>query len=259
MSWFTTFPKAANPGQDVTEAPPTTVLEGRNEDASVTAPVIATKSLMDLPLEIREMIWHLALENERHVPMILHGTSKVTYRYFKDPVSLQGYRRHTYQDYPPFLPAICRLSAYTRAETIKIFLRGTTFGSSSTADNECLTGFLGSVPGGFASIRGLYFDCFGLSLKTPRKTDLELAVRCTCLRELTLLMHEYVLARSSAQDIYTDYNFNRLLDSGSVGKVSIITVSYCEAAVTEQAARDLAFLIEDGFRSRGRTVQVTVN
>ncbi|KAF9691493.1 hypothetical protein EKO04_010237 [Ascochyta lentis] len=203
------------------------IIDDYNSDTNNTVPAIRPNGLMDIPIEIRDMIWHLVLKDEQHVPMMSLGASSATFRYFKDVVCLRWYCQHNYQSNPPFLPSICRLSNYTHAETVRTFLRGTMFVSSSIADNNSLTGFLALIPGGFASIRGLYFDYFGrLPPNVAQNMDLELAVRCTGLRELKILMHNDVLASRPAQVAWTYYYFNRLLDCGNVGKVTIATMGY---------------------------------
>lgn len=147
----------------------------------------------------------------------------------------------------------------TRAETICTFLRGTTFVVCSIEDNENLTTFLASVPGGFQSIRGQRFDYFGrLPPDMTQNMDLELAVLCVGLLELKLAMHNDVLVSRSVEAAWTYYKLDRLLDCGRLTKVTIQAMGYYIEAAADQAARGLATLIKNGFDGCGRTVIVDI-
>ena len=135
------------------------------------------------------MVWHHALKGEQQVSMYSLNASQHAFKYFDNPVVISRYRRHRCREHPPFLSGICRLTNALRIKTINKFLEGTKFVTSSIDDNAALTNFLGSVPGAFGRVRGLFFDYFSRMPSTAvRNQDLERAASCTGLRELKIMM-----------------------------------------------------------------------
>lgn len=185
--------------------------------------------------------------------------SQITFKYFTEYVGINQYRRYRYQARLPLLPGICRMSNKLYVETVQEFLRSTKFVSSSIDNNTALTEFLGSVPGGFECVRELYFDYFSrLKSTAMHNMNLELAVRCTSLRELKIMMHNLEMGLRTVQAAWTYYIFDRLLGCRCLIKVTIYTMGWYDPVATGNTL-DLSVLIEQGFAALGQTVVVEVS
>lgn len=57
---------------------------------------------MDLPAEIREIIWHFAMLDDLHRPVMPSYASSRIFLYLRDEVAIRRYQRHKYTMYPLF-------------------------------------------------------------------------------------------------------------------------------------------------------------
>ncbi|KAF2123386.1 hypothetical protein P153DRAFT_371708 [Dothidotthia symphoricarpi CBS 119687] len=178
-------------------------------------------SFLKLAPEIRDILWDIAMQDAR-------STNEIDLRDFT--------RRAQNVNRPTFLPTICRVSKSTSAETMGVFLRGSTFTISSFADNEFFVKFLNNI-NAFDAVRRLhfrFFDCFPTSFAD--NADLELAVRCPGLVSVKLGMHTSKLVMwvlegeyedgltrfpRRVQEMWEHYKLDRLLDCDKLQEVVI--------------------------------------
>jgi hypothetical protein len=174
---------------------------------------------LELPVELREAIWELGTRGTVH----RNGSYLIT------PVEVHDYvKAPNKMERPYFLPPMCRVSKSTMSETTGVFVRNSQFMIASYNDNLLLDGFLKTMPKGYEAIRSIhfaFFDCFPEGF--PQNADLELAVRCTGLRNIKMRFHSTRLITWVLLGNYNDgltscprridnmwahYKFARLLD-----------------------------------------------
>ena len=195
---------------------------------------------MDLPLELREVIWEYAMRGTPYLVargQYLWASDKYA-QYLVSPVEIREFlKRQSNVARPSFLPSICRLSKSTMGETIRVYIRGSTFMVASIHDNRFLDAFVQTVDKGYEAIRSIhfaFFDCFPGTF--PQNADLELAVRCSGLHTVKLSFHVQKLTiwvlegdyddgltryPRPVNEIWTHYKFSRLLDCANLQKLII--------------------------------------
>lgn len=136
--------------------------------------------VMDLPAEIRLLIWELLIPD--HTPGLhwLHGC-------------VGDYPKH-----PWFLPKICRTSQQIKNDIAQIAVRDYKFVIHYEQEESYLPKFLSSVPRGYEAVRKLhlaYFDVYtddqgdklrAHGAKVPREVALDLALSSSNLTAITL-------------------------------------------------------------------------
>lgn len=142
------------------------------------------------------MIWRLAHEGDHHVPMYSLNASQNTSKYFDQQVVVSRYRRHRYREHLPFLLSVCRFSRDLHIETSHMFFEGTTFVSSSTADDTSMTSFVSSVPGAGECVRGLYSDYFSRIPSTGPNATTDTQSMMLIYRTSTMILLSYLPAIS---------------------------------------------------------------
>tara|TARA_R110002003_G_scaffold562_7_gene20456 strand:- start:7952 stop:8644 length:693 start_codon:yes stop_codon:yes gene_type:complete len=190
---------------------------------------------MEIPTEVRECIWHYAMQGERHPVNKQKGKWA---QYLVDPVEIREFLKMPNNvERPNFLPPVCRISRSTMAETIGVYVRGSTFMVASINDNRLLDGFLRTVAKGYEAIRSIhfaFFDCFRANF--PQNADLELAFRCKGLHTIRITFHIerlriFVLEGDyedgltgyprPVDDMWAHYRFARLMDCKNLQEVVI--------------------------------------
>jgi hypothetical protein len=228
---------------------------------------------MQLPIEIRQMIWRYAMLAQPYPTRFHH--QPVYYLQF--PLEVRNYvRRDTIgadPRNPSFLPTVCRVSQATYRETIEVFLQGTTFRTNSIQQNHFMHAFLSHAPNGFASVRTLafaFFDCFPPGF--DQNADLELAVRCTGLQEIRLSFHDNKLVHwvaphdtaglqepRPASEMWDYYKMDRLFEGGNRLRKVVLIHRGWGVAPAGQALLNFAALIEHKFlEERSRVVDTEV-
>ncbi|KAF2033453.1 hypothetical protein EK21DRAFT_86252 [Setomelanomma holmii] len=152
-----------------------------------------TFPLASLPLELRQLCYHFAMEAEedfdRGVEVTGHflgqgnGLPPVI-----DPLT-----------YPHRLPAICKTSKQVFDETVPVYLSTYTFRLTTLASIRMLTGFLESLPQdkGFMSLRKLYIEDYYTFNNDFVGRGLHLATRCPGLSALSVEFEEQSLAKTA--------------------------------------------------------------
>jgi hypothetical protein len=185
---------------------------------------------MEIPTEVRQCIWHYAMQ--RHLVNRQKGKWA---QYLVDSVEIREFLKVPNNvERPNFLPPMCRISKSTAAETIGVYVRGSTFMVASINDNRLLDGFLYAVDKGYEAIRSIhfaFFDCFLADF--PENADLELAFHCKGLHTIRITFHIerlriFVLEGDyefedgltgyprSVDEIWAHYRFARLMDCKKV-------------------------------------------
>lgn len=151
---------------DVIETPVVDV----TEDISDPEPPPSFPQFMQMPGELRDMVWDGAIRG------VDHATIKFRDKFAKYLVTLVEIRNflqggvENNLERPNFLPPLCRLSKSTVDETIGVYLRGSTLIMATIHDIELLDGILKIVPGSCGKIRLIhftFFDCFPGPNKYP--------------------------------------------------------------------------------------------
>ncbi|KAF2246891.1 hypothetical protein BU26DRAFT_488295 [Trematosphaeria pertusa] len=151
---------------------------------------------MQLPIEIREMIWEEAIRGMRY---LIDSTRGRYGHHSLDAVEIRQYdegREHR----PRFLPSVCLVSKSTMAEAVAVFIRNSTFMVSSIGGNRFLEAFL-TRHNSFPNIRSLrfdFFDCFPEGYE--ENADLALAAKCTGLATIQFTFHSSKLIHWVLED-----------------------------------------------------------
>jgi hypothetical protein len=236
------------------------------------APLPTFDHFMDLPVEIREMIWEIAMRGSVH--LVKRANSKYA-RCLVDPVEIREFTRQGAKnniERPNFLPPMCRLSKSTMLETIGVYVRNSTFMIASIHDNCLLDGFLQTVSRGFETIRSIhfaFFDCFPNGY--PQNADLELAIKCTGLHTIKITFHLsrlqiWVLEGDyedgltgvprPVDEVWAHYKMPRLLDCKNLQNIDIERkgryVSHSVLASEQLGGR----IKEEYSRKHGRDLQL---
>lgn len=205
----------------------------RDFDSIVSpAPAASFDRFMNLPVELREVIWELTLWGSTQI----NRATKKCARYLVSPVEIRDFlKKPNNNARPTFLPSMCRISKSTMSETIGVYIRGSQFSIASIHDNRFLDGFLQTVSKGYDNIRTIhfaFFDCFPPNY--PQNADLELAVRCSGLHTIKLTFHverlriwvldgEYDDGLTGyprpLNEMWTHYKFVRLTECNNLQKV----------------------------------------
>jgi hypothetical protein len=231
------------------------------------------KPFLDLPYELRQNIWDLAMRAEEH-----SSSSGGYWRSFhlEDRLEVRNYMRNntvgTSPHNPSFLPKACRVSKFTQKETLEVFLHGKMFQVCAIRQNRFMHSLLGLAPAGFESVRRLqfaFFDCFpaGFDLNA----DLELAASCPGLQEMQISFHDsqlycsrfvnsdYMHTPRPVNEMWDYYKIDRLLDFGvRFKKVTILRKGHGNQ-LADYAALDLARFVTLKFQEeKGRHVEAKV-
>lgn len=225
------------------------------------------KQFLNLPYEIRQYIWVFAMRGEEYSYGSFHLQDRLEVRNFVRKNIFGTSPRD-----PSFLPKVCRVSNFTRQETIEVFLQRTLFHICAIEQNRFMHSFLNHAPNGFGAVRRLqfaFFDCFPSGF--DMNADLELAVRCPGLQELQISFHDKKLFRWSgpdddavalprlAQEMWNYYKMDRMLEFGvCFKKVTILRKGY-GSDYADRAALELARFVTHKFQEvKGRRVHAGV-
>jgi hypothetical protein len=219
--------------QEVEDFESSATPEAERPDVAVALP--SFDRFLELPIEIREVIWEFAMRGTFN-PIT---RSKYNNRgYLITPIEIRDYKGLPNDAARPFfLPSVCRVSRLTMSETIGVFVRGSEFLIASFIDNRFLDRFLQTMSKGYEAIRSVhfaFFDCFPSGF--PQNSDLELVVRCTGLRTIKITFHATRLITWVLEGDYDDgltsyprpvdemwshYKFDRLLDCMNLQNIII--------------------------------------
>jgi hypothetical protein len=246
------------------------VLDGQS---SIEPPLPPFYRFMDLPVEVREMIWEITMRGRVH--LVNRAKSKYA-KCLVDPVKICEFLRPGVKnnvERPNFLPLMNRISKSTMLETIGIYVRNLTFIIASVHDNRLLDSFLQTVSKGYETIRSIhfaFFDCFPTGF--AQNADLELAVKCYGLHTIKITFHvsrlqiwvlegdyedELTGYPRPVNEIWAHYKLPRLLDCNNLQKVDIERKGrYVDYSVL--ASEGLGDHIRTGYSKRhGRDFQLT--
>jgi hypothetical protein len=119
----------------VTKSRDTTTDRLRSSDVSGSA--LKFFKFMQLPKELRLLIWREAIANEEYT-----RPDGITLRYLSSTIDIRDYVKIADDPLiPKFLPRICDVSEETREETIAVLIEGSKFMIASLRDNTFLQTF----------------------------------------------------------------------------------------------------------------------
>jgi hypothetical protein len=192
---------------------------------------------MDLPIELREIIWEIVMRDNTH--MVSSWIGKFT-EYLLRPVQFIGGHLVIPDLYnaecTKVMPPMCRISNSTRCETVGVYLRGSVVMIASIRHNQHFESFLQTVRKGYEAIRSIHFTHFAFCpTGYLQNVDLELAVRCTTLHTIKLTFDMYTLefwnlggnndeltcSPRRVEEMWTHYKFDRLLDCHNLRNLEI--------------------------------------
>jgi hypothetical protein len=233
----------------VTKSRDTTTDRLRSSDVSGSA--LKFFKFMQLPKELRLLIWREAIANEEYT-----RPDGITLRYLSSTIDIRDYVKIADDPLiPKFLPRICDVSEETREETIAVLIEGSKFMIASLRDNTFLQTFFKpkGMTGRLELCRDLSFDFFSRFPNGYEKNaDLELAVACTSLKTIKLTFHHEPLTRyvlegdydegltrypRSADQVFEQFKLRRLLDGKCLKTIIIEHTSYYIPAAVEAAEK----------------------
>jgi hypothetical protein len=232
------------------------------------------KGFEPLPLEIRQMIYHYAMDK----PRVRYGRyGKFKYSRTFAHYSWKSFLQHT------FIPAMCSVSKTYFIEAAPVLIRQTTFEIYTLKCVNSLIEWLAGFPEdtGFKAVRTLYLARFDVGMtfiyqsfyrhERHAHAGLALAERCTGLKNLALTFckglhrendhndNQWEIRRLTLQEIVELYELERVLELRSLRYLVLeykfeglrVLVSPLELV---QAFCDLCDWFTKGFESRNRRV-----
>ncbi|KAJ4374865.1 hypothetical protein N0V83_001943 [Neocucurbitaria cava] len=163
-------------------------------------------------------------------------------------------------------------------ETIAAVIEGAVIIVYTSENTKYLRAFLDRAPGRYGVVRQLNFNSFSrCSTNVPVNQDLELAVRCTGLRTITLILDDEnltldvfsgdgtsddgtsdgpVLIPMKPEDLYANFELERLLDCNLLSKIIIEHCNY--TSVAEDVVIELGQMLRQAITKKGtrQTVEI---